>query len=622
MPPTAKYLRDGTFSWLGGMDLSRSAYAIDPQQYAKGVNVAITTVGDNIRPRLGFHWQGLKFSSPKEQELFETGNVQGAGWYFDGQRDTIVISIAGVIFHLQEITPGTWKARTLNLGNPNNPTRTKAWTCRIPGNRIIISDGQNPNIVVGLDGAYIRTNSAKGQMYPCQMMTYVQNRLWWVDETGGIVYGSDLSDPLSIQEALDTNLFGFYPPDDRDTITAVGQQRFINFDQNGGELVFSTANNVYAVNVPASVPREQWGRDGVGMVRLVMPMVGATSGYSFTNYNTNLFYRSRSLGIVNYKQLQTQFANNDELVSNSIEVDYWLKADTEWCLDQCYTVNYKGRLLTTTSPALRDGFCYWRGMISMNPAPYYGGKARLPRRFEGLWTGVQPWCLIHQEGVIEKLFVVSADGDGRTRLYMASDEDAYDIGPDNKIKPITGFVETRSYAFGSPETMKVFRDRYYTLDLIKSNVTVNSFSRVNLQSRWFPLNETTHYLPKCCRDEVNCFPWNTVEPEPRREWRLPSEKEKCENPCDTNGQSVPYRAYRLEFTGDYELSSFGVMATTDEDVKSLSCAKKDNRFAGPSICHRKDFSYQIVPKPVVVDPATPITTTVKATPKSSSCGCS
>lgn len=598
-----KPLSDGTFSFYGGMDLSRSAYAIDKDQYAKGVNVAVTKVGDNLQPRPGWHWQKLRFGSPFEQNLFETGNVQGGGWYFDGAFNTLIISIAGVLFHLQQKMPGEWLVRALNLGNRNNPTRTKVWTCRIPGNRFILSDGQALPYVFGLDGSYIRPDPAEGQMGVCRMMTYVQNRLWWVDEFGTIVNGSDLADPLSVLEAIDTNLFGFVPPDDREVITAVGQQRYINFDQNGGELVFSTDKNVYAVNVPARVPREEWGlNQNVGSVRLVVPFVGATSAYSFTNYNTNLFYRTSNLGVANYKQLQTQFANNDEMISNSIEVDYWYDADTPWMLDQCYTVNYKGRLLTTTSPTLANGYCYWRGLIAFNPAPYYGSKNRLPRRFEGLWTGVQPWCLIHQEGTIEQLFTVSRDGDGRTRLYVLVDDKQYDVAPGGVRREIESFIETRSYTCGSPEFMKVFMNRYYTLDKLTSDVHIDFFSRSTLLGTWFPFQSITHFVAKCCRTEEICFPWNSANPESRRETYLPDERETgCENPFEQGGPTVPYRAYRFQFKGAYQLSSIGIYAKTEAENTTVTCCEEDNRFALAPTCPLKDFAYFIV-EPNLVSP--------------------
>ena len=52
-------------------------------------------------------------------------------------------------------------------------------------------------------------------------MVYVQNRLFWIDEDARIVYASDLQDPLSMQEAIDTNIFGFVPPDETGDLIAL-----------------------------------------------------------------------------------------------------------------------------------------------------------------------------------------------------------------------------------------------------------------------------------------------------------------------------------------------------------------------------------------------------------------
>lgn len=610
-------VQDGTFSFWGGMDLSRAVYELDPRQYSNGVNIAITPVGDNVSPRPGWHFQGIRWASDKERDYFENGNVQGGGWYFDGSRNCLAISVAGRIFYIRQEGMGKWRGRCVNLGSPNNPTRTKVWSCRIPGNRIVLSDGQARPYVLGLDGTVYRPDPSKGEMYPCQAMAYVQNRLWWVDSEGKILYGSDIQNPLSIQEAIDASVFGFVPGDDRETITAVGQSRYINRDLNGGELVFSTENNVYSVNVQADCPRQQWGyQSGVGTVRLVIPDSGATSAFSFASYNTNLFYRTRSLGVANYRQVQAQWANNDELISNSIEVDFYYSRDTEWMLDQCWSVNYKGRLLTTTSPTLANGYVYWRGLISMNPAPYYGAVQRLPRRFEGLWTGVRPWCLLHQNGASEKLYTISYDGDGKNRLYMMADNDRFDIEPNGRKKHIKCVLETRAYAFGSPYTMKITDRRFYTLDRIKSNVNVKGYSRSTLGGAWTEFWTIEHKLPVCCATpsgEENCYPFNIVAPETRNEFYITGEREKC--------SLYSYRQFRFEFVGEFELSAIGLLATVQPESSTVVCKEPDRLGATEPACELKLFDYIIFGSPEATTPTNAQLPNNPSNSSVSSCGC-
>lgn len=607
---------DGTFSFYGGMDLSRAPYEIGRQQFVNAVNMAISKVGDNLQPRPGWHWQTIQFNSPKEQRYFETGNVQGAGWYYDGSRDCMAISVGGYVFYLRQTTQGHWFARCINLGSPNNPNQTKVWTCRIPGNRIVVSDGQALPFVLGLDGNARRTDPSKGELTPCRAMAYVQNRLWFVNESATAVFFSDQNNALTVFDMIDNNVFGFVPPDDRERITAVGQQRYLNFDQNGGELVFSTEKNVYAVNVLANVPVNEWGENNIGLIRLVLPNVGATSAFSFTNYNTNLFFRTGSLGVANYQQLQTQWKNNDELVSNSIEVDYYYSQDTSWMLDQCYSVNYKGRLLTTVSPFLaqtvNNGFVAWNGLISMNPAPYYGGGQRLPRRFEGLWTGVRPWALIHQESVTERLFCVSYDGDQKNRVYQLSDDDRYDIGPDDKPVPIKCIVETRSFSFETLLSLKAMDSRFYTLDSIKTDVKVHGYSRTSLSGSWRPFWAITHYVGKC--DPALCFPFNPVSPQSRNEYYLAREDQDCKR--------FNYMQYRFEFEGDFELSAFGASAVLQPDEKFVQCQEDAPRVVTELTCPLKYFDYKIVNRITTTEPTPnarrPISTSSSS---QSNCGC-
>lgn len=619
---TPTFKSDGTFSFYGGMDLSRVSYEIDERQFAKGINLSITTVGDNIQPRPGWHWQTVQWNSPLEQEKFETGHVQGGAWYFDGNSDCLVVSVSGLIFFFNQKTQGHWFGKAINLGNPLNSTRTKSYCCRIPGNRLIVSDGQGLPYVLGLNGSFIRTDPSKNQLPVVLMMVYVQNRLWWVDETAQAVGFSDLQDPLSVQEMIDLNLFGFVtPPDNRDPITAVGTQRYFNLDQNGGELVFSTTRNVYAVSVPANIPPNFWRAEGAGLVRLVIANAGATSAYSFTNFNVNLFYRTQATGLVNFKQTQAQWQNSDELISNSIEVDYYFKNDTPWMLDQCWSCNFKGRLLTTVSPTLANGYCYWRGLISMNPAPYYGSLQRLPRRFEGLWTGVNPWCLLHQQSTIEKLFTVSYDGDGKNRIYELV-EDRYDVAPDGNRKEIECAVETRSYAFQSLPQLKTLDYAFYSLDRISTDVHVNGYSRSSLLGAWEQFYEMTHQVGVCCpeqelEDEQGnkvCYPWNIVAPESRVGFPI--------SEADEFGFKYFYfKQYRFEFRGEFEMSTFAASASLQPNQTS-SIQDEGKKFVTKiPTCPKKDFEYLVVPVPVLTPTCEANAIQSSNTSGSSNCGC-
>jgi hypothetical protein len=618
---------DGTFSFYGGMDLSRVSYEIDSRQFAKGINLSITTVGDNIQPRPGWHWQTVQWNSPLEQEKFETGHVQGGSWYFDGNSDCLVVSVSGLIYFFNQKTQGHWYGKAINLGNPNNSTRTKVYTCRIPGNRLIVSDGQSLPYILGLGGAYTRTDPNANQLGVTLMMAYIQNRLWWVNETATAVFFSDLQDPLSTQEMVDLNLFGFVPPDDRERITAVGTQRYFNLDQNGGELVFSTEQNVYAVSVPANIPPNFWRPEGAGLVRLVIANAGATSAFSFENYNVNLFYRTQATGLVNFKQTQAQWQNSDELISNSIEVDYYFRNDTPWMLDQVYSVNFRGRLLTTVSPTLTNGYCYFRGLISMNPAPYYGSMQRLPRRFEGLWTGCRPWILMHQQNTIEKLFTVSFDGDGKNRIYEMV-EDRYDIGPDGKRKDIECILETRSYAFDSIYQLKSLDYRYYTLDRILTDVKVRGYSRSTLSGSWWPFYSITHQVGACCPEQALedergnkiCYPWNIVAPEARNGWALPSEVEKS-----SLGISVDrfyFKQYRFELEGEFEMSAFGANAVLQPNPTSSVTKEGKRVITKKPECPKKDFQYLVVEIPVLTPACETVSRSQSPTSPAPSCGCS
>lgn len=620
MATSQSLLIDGTTSFGGGQDASRSTYQIDVSQYQLSINMSITAVGDNLTQRPGYVFQKVYYNSLKDKQIFESGHIQGADWFFDGAKDNIIVAVDGFIFRFLQQAGNYWFGQVINYNSLNNPTRTKVWTCRIPGNQLIVSDGQSLPFVIGYKSIR-RTDPNKKEIGVTRMMAYVQSRLFYVGEFGTEIFASDFLSPLTIKEAINTRIFGWHSPTD-EQITAIGTQRFANIDENGGELVFSHTNSIYAVDVRGD--RQDWGVPGGGIqgfCRLVIPNFGATSAYSFTNFNANLYFRTLNKGIFGYRQALSQFNNDDETVSGSVEVNNWLDADTTWLLDQCWSVNYKGRLLTTTQPCLTQaGYVYWTGLVSMNPSPLYSGSQKLPRRFEGLWTGIQPWCLIHQKSLDEKLFIVSRDADEINRLYMVDETSLHDVDAYGNARPIESVLQTRSYSFGSPETSKIAEHRYYTLDAVLSDLDVRVSSRVTQKGQWTLFDERKHYYSSCTKEE--CLPFNAAVPEARLNTFLAAEKDNnCTSPYDQSGGRFNYRAYRIEFKGAFELSTFVAFAKP-EPLKNMVLNYETKAIQQKISCEPKQFQYKVtMGLPPVTQPLLLPSNAGPSTTSSSGCGC-
>lgn len=492
--------------------------------------------------------------------------------------------VSGYVFEFVESRYGVLSGKIRNRGFPNNSIRTKAWVCAIPGG-CLVNDGESLPI-------YITPSSSRRTCPHCckeigvgRMMTYVQDRLFYVNEESNFIYASDYRNPLSLSEAYANNIFGFALPDANDAITAIGYQKSLARDINGGELVFSSADAVYSADVRGAL--SDWGMGGgLGVARIVLAGVGATSPYSFTNFNTNLWFRS-SDGIVGFKQSQTQYVQEDSILSSSAEVQPTLFEDTQWMLDQCYSVNWNNRFITTVTPAISDsGYVYWNGLLVMSPSPTRAPGEYVNKRFDGLWTGVRPWGVVT---VGDRLFVNSYDADSINRIYMAVEGTDYDINSRGQKVEIEGHIETRSYVFEKPFTPKTTIRRQLGIYNIKRDVKTRTLTREDATGGWREFDRRDFLVKDRCDDVSNL---NNYRPQDRRFLNLPAEGFR-ETPSvgDINGKDCYHRQYRWEFKGAAELGEI-VVEAKESDAPFPTTPKEESKTA---LVYQlpDDYSYSI-----------------------------
>ena len=573
-------LLDGIDNFSGGMDSSRGADYIEDTQCAKLVNCAISSVGDDIGPRWGFHHQQIQFEEDRARDFYnDCKHVQGEGWYDDETGRVLLASVDGWIYEFRSPRRDFWTAKIINRSDQNNPNRTKAWFARVPGGAVM-NDGESNTFFINKNGAE-RMDIGVGRM-----VTYVQNRLFWVSQDGRSIIAGDINNIFSVNEIADTGIAGFIVPEDIDQLTAIGRQKHLLRDINGGELIFSTDNNVYSADVIGD--RRDWPNRGA---KLLVAGSGATSGYSFENYNSNIWFRTFDDGLMNFKQSAAQFVQDSDTTGTSVEVDLWLDRDTPWMLDQCYSRRFNRRLFTTTAPQINEsGFAYWNGIISMSPDPIFAGRNKLPRRFEGLWTGVRPWCMteVHGNGRESAMYIHSFDSDGKTRLYRMDPQSDFDITPNGDRKEIEWSGDTRSFVYGERMAPKTPSYRFYALKDLKRDTRVRFSSRTESQGQWKEFWDYTH------RASVN-YKRTISGREPRKQHRpcvpMSNEQENNNTPGNFGGTGFFHRAYRWEITGPAKLSR--VITGSDSQSKEFVAENEEEDSVELEYEVTDDFEYQI-----------------------------
>lgn len=564
-------LSDGTVSWIGGMDTSRSPAEIGDIQYSKACNVIIPNSLGGIRSRFGFHCSHLKFENNITEEIYRSNSIQGEGYFKTQAGSFLICVVGGYVLKFTKIASNSFYVENINANDRNVSYLSHAWVITIPGGCIVNNGFDYPIIVT--DSTSRRSNPDKGEIGIGQMGVYLQNRLFYVDQSGRRILASDFLQPTKFTRE-DTNIFGFMCPDSDETIVAIGKQKSIIGTVEGGNLIWSSTRDIYSVDVRGT--RTEWANLGsrVGKTTETVPGFSATSSYSFESFNTNIYFRSSQAGIADLRQSEYQFVNLDGLSGQSIEASYYLDNDTDWMLNKCYTRACNRRLFTTVAPeGSEDGSVYWNGILSFHPATLYSNQGTTPRRFESVFTGVRPWCLtvVPAEASKDVMYIHSYDKDGVNRLYLMNEDSDHDIDQHGNTVEINGFIETRAFTLKNPLLLKSADKRFYRLNNIERTVKIKLFSRPESQGKWTETWNADHLV---CRTKIEN---GSLVPEAHKGQTRAFVNVSSEKPwsCYPLGTKFLALQYRVEFTGPINLEAFVVTATLSAHDTTISKQETD-----------------------------------------------
>ncbi len=580
-----KNLSDGTISWIGGMDTSRDPANLGEIQYSKACNVVIPESLGGLKARFGLHCANLIFDNKKTKIIYQTGNVQGEGYFSNNGRLYLICVTSGYVLKFTRRSSSEFYVENLNAAKQNNSIMDKAWVITIPGG-CIVNNGFDYPLHVTEDGAR-RTKPIKGEIGIGQMGVYLQNRLFYVDQSGKKIIASDFLQPTKFTRE-DTNIEGFMCPDSNEKIVAIGRQKSILGTVEGGNLIWSSNKDIYSVDVRGT--RSEWGSLGskVGKTTETIPGFSASSSYSFEPFNTNIYFRSKQFGICDIRQSEYQFTNVDTTSNQSQEASHYLNNDTDWMLDKCYTRACNKRLFTTVAPEKNEnGFVYWNGILSHCPSTIFINQGTIPRQFESVFTGVRPWCLTAVTEEKDELFIHSFDVDGVTRLYVMNEDSDYDINPQGDVVEIQGFVETRAYTFQNPMMFKRAERRFYKLNLLERSTKIKLFSRGESHGEWSEMWDESHLV---CRANIinGVFVPAPHKGQTRSIVNVSGEKFPG---CYKSGNSFLSIQYRIEFTGPVNIDAFVITAIAIDGEKTTHKSEKECETLIYE--YRPDYGYSI-----------------------------
>ncbi len=489
-----KLASDGIADFSGGMDSNTSPSLLRKNQYFCSVNMQMRVGKRGMSTRSGFREVKLNFSTKKQENFYRSSVIQGCGYYLYGNMLVHVISCSGRIFELREVNK--WEYDVVYTGIRNNESIRNVYMPNVPDG-LIINDGESAPIYV--QKLFYR-RSKRDEIGAGLGGIFTQNRFFWVKPNGKEVGVSSFNNPMSVEEPTLANLTGFSIPDNN-FISAIGEQRFIDRNSQGGSLVISSIKNIYSVDVRG--PISSWGKsqDGVGVVSGDIYDIGAQSQNSFVSLNGNVYFRSRTLGLVSLQYLQFIFNNQDILESQSYGGDLFFNNDDKFLLDSCYTVKYKNKLYTTVSPDMHSTGVFWNGMLVCKP------QQKGIITYESLYTGIRPWCICQPDDVYgeEFLYFHSFDYDGVNRMYILDDNADMDHVIGQKPKEIESKLFTRMMSFDNGFSFKKQSAQAYSISGMSRDVDVSIFTRHSEDSSFKPIFHTMHKTNKCSVDEKGIF---------------------------------------------------------------------------------------------------------------------
>lgn len=479
----ANTLVDGYLSSEAGVDSGFAPSLLPENQWSWAINA--TFRGGFPKPRPGYKFRQLLFSSAEDQSNFTDGLFQGAGTYIDDNRNGFLMaSISGKIF---TISVANFSVRDISIpGNPRDANAPHAWFQQAESTTVV----QNKiNAPFFWNGVAARISNVNTEVPVGGPMAYGGGRLWVA--RGNLFFGGDLAyshtppsrnDVLSFTENKYLNTGGAFAVETMITGMIFGQ----NIDSTLGvkDLLVFEDDTVRAFDAPTN--RDVWKDLERPIERFALIGQGSLSHESIVNLNSDTIFRGL-VGINSFKYARAAFSDwgNTPI---SRQVTRAIAYDTQQRLNKASAVNFENRMLMTTLPQLvkRHGVIHM-GLVSLDYYLVSGMGRKLDPAWEGVWTGLNILRIItvnHKS--TKRCFIFALNDDLKIELWEVTKEDRFDVGPDGEDTRIKWNLESKSFTFGRPRAMKQLMPGEAWYNQLTGQMDVLWRFRSNLSDCWTP----------------------------------------------------------------------------------------------------------------------------------------
>lgn len=476
---------DGDFSWPRGIDTFTVPAELQPGAAANAINVSRAGATGAWAHRPAYLLARFVWEAQSDSKSWaESGPLQGVGCAYDS--DTHYVVKGG---HVYSFTPTTWgslQARRVTQAPLLRPAG-RAWVSGVPGGAIC-NDGVNLPVF-----AHARSASQSGQRSSSLRIgeagVYTQGRFFYVMRGGTTILASDIDNPFSMQEALDTNVWGWESPDGADQIVALTQHRVLNTTVAVGNLAFSTTNGIFTVDTRGD--RQSWGASQLGRVSEMLPGVSICGPRAVASVNSNLLFVANQpgLNLCMLNQLASQFERADSLSDQFLEADEWFVPDGMSFREATVVAAHGSRVLVTAGPRVAAGGHVFHEWVLAFEA-VRGTNEGL--RFQGAWRGPRVLDIsTATAGVHRGMLFWGLTDDGQVACWSMQPGFSCDLSHRGVPVPIRSAVLTRGYTHTAPFTPKSPQGTALYFTNVRSALSVEIAQRTSGSNMWSAVRTRT-----------------------------------------------------------------------------------------------------------------------------------
>lgn len=538
-------IADGTTAFIGGQNAGILPDRIEPQQYARGVN--LTTRDGGLGPRAGFVHQDIKVITEGYETIFRAGKFQGAHPYIADNGQFVIVVISGVIF---QIDPERKTAEVLEIERESTSSyidesfspateRLDQYCARHPmsdaGRYLVVYD--YPDLPVIIEGSNARRSNperinADGEPVP-EIPTsvrgaYNNNRLFITNQVHEFTAGDPVGSltapdaPITFQEIFIPaapylgQSFSLGSTNTNNPITALGFIQVPDTSTGVGPLFIATRDAVYTFRT--DLPRSSWEQVQFGSLLLFNS--GIAGGKAFTNINSDLIYMGgdgqvRSLHAA--RQEQSRWSNNpiDRELGDYVRFD-----DKE--LNELTVVSSIGnKVFVTVNPYSlfaqdSDGVPVvdhaFRGLAVLELDNVSAMLRATNPVWAGIWTGINPTDMVVLDN---EMYIFAKDRNGQNDMYLMDPSITYDVYAEERV-PVVSRLYTRQYNFEDPFSLKEEKNIQLSLSNLSGDVKLTVDRKIEGATKFTRWTEWEHNAPTGVKD-AGCGDLPNLSPHTLRE---------------------------------------------------------------------------------------------------------